>query len=204
MNQIDYTPEQWIYENALITRFDVSNQELDPVELYECEIRGARLNGVTLRRWVFENCLSKDSDLSTLILKQCVFQNCRFEGCKLIGSDWRQNQSLLLQVRFYACDLSLSWMSDLHFDQWVVDECQCTEVDFSRSQLLKSKWIKTNVSGALFEESQLQESDLVGALHEGFHPDVSNLKGATLSIETAIRLIEEQGMFVSKECSSYK
>ena len=198
MDQIEYNAEQWIYENVIITRFEVSNQELDPVELYDCEIRGARLNATTLRRWVFENCLFKDSDLSGLVLNQCVFQSCRFEGCKLIGSDWRQNQSLLLQVRFSSCDLSLSWMNNLHFDQLLMENCQCSEVDFSRSQLIQSKWVRSNVKGALFEESQLQEAHLVGALNEQFNPQSSNLRGATLSIKTAIRLIEEQGMYVSR------
>ena len=198
MDQIEYTTEQWIYENVIITRLEAVHQELDPVELYDCEIRGARLNSSMLRRWVFENCLFKDSDLSALVLNQCVFQNCRFEGCKLIGSDWRQNQSLLLQVRFSSCDLSLSWMSDLKFDQLLIEDSQCSEVDFSRSQLTQSKWIKSDVRGALFEESQLQGAHLVGALNEQFNPQISNLRGATLSIDTAIRLIEEQGMYVSR------
>ena len=89
-------------------------------------------------------------------------------------------------------------MSDLKFDQLLIEDSQCSEVDFSRSQLTQSKWIKSDVRGALFEESQLQEAHLVGALNEQFNPQISNLRGATLSIDTAIRLIEEQGMYVSR------
>ena len=137
----------------VLTRLNASHHELDPVELYDCEIRGAHLNGTTLRRWVFENCNFKDSNLSALILQQCIFQNCHFEGCKLIGSDWRQNQSILLQVRFSSCDLSLSWMSDLHFEQLIMEESNCMEVDFSRSQLTQSTWVETNVRDAIFDKT---------------------------------------------------
>ena len=191
-----YNPKQWIYENTLIHALHAPDQILDPVEIYDCEIQGGCLSGSTLRRWFFEKCTFKDCDLSNLIWNQCGFEHCVFEGCRLIGSDWRQSTQLALQVEFYQCDLSLSLMSDLQFHQVVFEECQCTEIDFTRSSLVQSRFTQTNVRGALFEESNLQDAHLVGALEENFHPNHSNLKGATLSVNTAIRLIEEQGMKV--------
>jgi fluoroquinolone resistance protein len=196
LNTVKFDKSQWIYEEVIIKAISAQDEVLDPVEVYDSNIHSAQLNGSTLRRWVFENCNFKECDLSNITFNQCVFQNCTFNGCRLIGSDWSQSTRIALHVQFENCDLSLSNFTQVQCSAIRFKDCRCMDVDFSGSTLAKSVFINTSVKGSLFEDSDLRDADLVGALDNNFHPDDSQLNGASISIHTAIRLIESQGMKV--------
>ena len=54
------------------------------------------------------------------------------------------------------------------------------------------------MTDALFEESKLIDANLTGAIGERFDPNVSVLRGATVSVATAIRLVETMGLNVER------
>ena len=77
--------------------------------------------------------------------------------------------------------------------------CNCSDVDFSQSDLSKTHFINTQVHQALFENTNLTEAELSGALGEQFDPKQSQMTDATVSIKTAIRLVEMMGLKVMQE-----
>ena len=60
MNEKVFQKEEWLYEEVVVTQLKAEDQDLDPVELYDCTIINAKLTGSTLKRWVFENCIFKE------------------------------------------------------------------------------------------------------------------------------------------------
>ena len=196
MNEKIFQKEQWLYEEVLVTHLKAEDQDLDPVELYDCTIINAKLTGSTLKRWVFENCIFKDSDLSNVTFENCIFDQCNFVSCRMIGVDLTKNQSQSLQLSFKDCDLSLSNFSGLHLTEIQFTDSQCSETDFSHSQMSKCHFRNTRVNGAIFENTNLNSSHLVGALDESFDLKASNLSQATISVQTAIRLISAMGLKV--------
>ena len=198
MIQVPYSPTQWLYEELELTDLIAEESILDQVEVYGCEITRARLRSATLKRWVFEACTFRDCDLSNINWEGCTFIGCHFIDCRFIGSDWRQVASLVAEVNFERCDLSLSHMSGIALRSSRFEHCKCIDTDFSRSDLSESSWSGTEVTDALFEETKLMNANLSGAIGERFDPNVSVLSGATVSVATAIRLVEMMGLTVER------
>ncbi len=196
--EVTFKIGQWLYEGVTIVKLDHPEKILDPIELYDCLITGAKLSGSTLRRWVFEECIFTDCDLSNLTFDQCVFEGCLFKDCRLIGSKWRLGESLLNQLSFIGCDLSLSDLSQGNFSEVKFEDCLCTDVDFSGSILRQSHFLNTSIDRAMFEQSDLSEANLSGALHGNFSLDETILTNATVSVTTAIRVIESLGLKVDR------
>ncbi|MAD61851.1 MAG: hypothetical protein CMH49_10135 [Myxococcales bacterium] len=196
MDQKEYEAKEWLYETVRLTKLWCENDSLEPVELYDCEIIGARLSKSTLKRWVFENCTFKDSDLSNLNFESCVFDHCHFEACRLIGSQFIQSSDKKQQISFKDCDLSLSNLSQMNLEGVSFSHCNCSDVDFSYSNLTMAQFIETQVHQALFENSNLSEAELSGALGEQFDPSLNQMTNATVTISTAIRLVENLGLKV--------
>lgn len=192
-----FQADQWLYEGEKLTEVFVEHQVLSPVEIYECEIEGARLSGSTLKRWVFEDCVLKDCDLSNLTFEQCTFVRCRFLACRLIGSDWRST-GLITELSFVDSDLSYSQLNGINMPQTRFERSRCIEVDFTKTNLSKASFIETTVEQARFEQANLAQADLTGALHEEFDPQVSTMTDAVISLETAIRLAEVTGLRVKR------
>jgi fluoroquinolone resistance protein len=197
MNEKIFDRQAWLYESTTVTQLHLEDESLEPVEIYDCEIIGAKLSGSTLKRWIFEQCIFKDSDLSNITFDHCVFENCTFISCRLIGSNWNQSQSYLQQLSFESCDLSLSQLSNNNLAGVIFTDCQCSEVDFSQSTLTKARFLNTYVTNALFEGTNLEDAHLVGALGECFQPSESKLTQATVSVNTAIRMVNAMGIQVA-------
>ena len=62
-----------------------------------------------------------------------------------------------------------------------------------------AQFIETQVHQALFEKSNLSEAELSGALGEQFDPSLNQMTNATVTISTAIRLVETMGLKVRQE-----
>ena len=196
MKSVEFDHNQWIYEEVIISSISAQNELLNPVEIYDCEIHHAQLSAATLRRWVFENCIFKDCDLSNVIFDQCIFQNSLFDGCRLIGSNWSRSTQMNLHVQFINSNLSLSNFTQVDCSKVIFKNSMCMNVDFSGSKLMDSVFTNTSIKGSIFEETDLSGADLVGALEDPFDLHHTRLKGATISLTTAIRLIESQGIKV--------
>jgi fluoroquinolone resistance protein len=186
----------WLYEDVCLHGLEQPGQELAPVELYRSEVRGARLGGATLRRWVFEDCKLVDCDLSNANLVGCAFQRVTFVGCRLVGVDWRVVEPLLLQVGFEECTLSLSNFAGVPLRSTRLTDCSATEVDFTRADLRSSIWHGTRLDGALFAATRLEGADLSEAVHGDIDPASNKVAGAVFSVEAALRFVRSFGIVV--------
>lgn len=196
MDEREFRREEWLYEGVVVTQLNIEHQEVDPVELYDCELPNAQLSGAKIKRWVFEGCIFKDSDLSNVIMESCIFDQCQFIRCRLIGSDWSQSQSRVQKLSFQGCDLSLSNFSGVDLTRAEFIDCKCLEVDFSGGLLKRCVFVNTHVTDSTFDHANLSEADVVGALGERFNLADTTLDQATVSVHTAIRLVEAMGLHV--------
>ena len=116
----------------------------------------------------------------------------------MIGIDWTGLGELTIEAYFDACDLSFANLSQLSFKNLHLENTRCTNVDFTKSNLTESSFITTDVAGALFDEARLNHSNLIGAINEQFDPSKCEMTGATISLETAIRLAQMRGLIVDR------
>lgn len=196
MDTCSFSKSQWLYEGQLVLDLHIENEELPQVELYDCTILNAKLSGAILQRWVFENCVFKDSDLSNLHFENCIFEECLFEDSRLIGTQWKQSSERHLQLKFNRCDLSLANLNGLNLQKVSFTSSNCREVDFSHSKLMESHFLDTHVHQAVFEGADLSLAHLSGAIGEQFDLSTTTLAHATISMNTAVRLIEQMGLKV--------
>jgi fluoroquinolone resistance protein len=191
-----FSDDDWLYESTTVTGLDRPGQELPAVEFYESTLRAARLGSATLRRWLFEDCHFEACDLSNATLSQCTFQRCTFHGCRLVGVDWRQVSALSFNVEFHECSLSLSNFSGMSLMGLNCVDSDLSEVDFTEADLRNATFGGSELAGAIFQQTRLENTDLSFARNEEIDPLNNRITGLKLSMAGAIRLVERLGVTV--------
>ena len=158
-----FSDSAWLYEDTTLIDLNRPNDVLPPVECYSTEIRGAKLGGSTLTRWIFEDCRFTHCDLSNVKLDDVVLQNCHFDDCRLLGIDWRRAKALNLELSFTQCQLSLSNFSGMALKGMVLKSSDCSDVDFTQANLENANFENSTLAGALFDRTRLNSADLSGA-----------------------------------------
>lgn len=189
-----YTDSVWLYEDTTLIDLTRPNAQLEPVECYNSEIRGAKLGGSTLIRWIFEDCRFTHCDMSNINLDDVVFQNCHFEDCRLLGIDWRRAKSLNLQLSFSHCQLSLSNFSGMHLKGLSLKHSDCSDVDFCETDLRNADFQDAQVKGALFERTRLESADLSSSHDVVIDPGNNAVKGLKLSVSAALTMARRFGI----------
>ncbi len=191
-----FSDAAWLYEDTTLIEFNRPNLKLPPVECYTTEIRGAKLSGSTLTRWIFEDCRFTHCDLSNVEFEDVVLQNCHFEDCRLFGIDWRRVKALNLELSFMQCQLSLSNFSGMALNGLQLKSSDCSDVDFTQTNLEGANFENSSLKGVLFDATRLNSADLSRA-HEVFiNPESNAVQGLKLSVSAALHLARRTGIEV--------
>ena len=189
-----FSDAAWLYEDTTLIELNRPHVQLPPVECYNTEIRGAKLGGTILKRWIFEDCRFTHCDLSNVELDEVALQNCYFEDCRLIGIDWRRAKSLNFRVNFMQCQLSLSNFSGMQLTGLQFTHSDCRDVDFTQTDLENTNFEDTHLHGALFDRTRFNSADLSRAHGVFIDPTMNSVKGLKLSVEAALSMARRTGI----------
>jgi fluoroquinolone resistance protein len=191
-----FTDSTWLYEDTILIELNRPNAKLETVECYDTEIRGAKLGGSTLTRWIFEDCRFTHCDLSNVQFDDVVLQNCHFEDCRLLGIDWRGAKTLNLEVSFTQCQLSLSNFSGMVLKGLHLKNSDCSDVDFTQANLEGADFENSSLKNVLFDETRLNSADLSYAHDVFIDPENNAVKGLKLSVTAAVSMARRFGIEV--------
>ncbi len=146
---------------------DLSEAIIDTANMFEVDLRGAKLASASITITSFLRCKLDGADLSSAKLRQAGFVECSAVGLNLagaslervvfaLGSDLEGASMVRTRVKhssFRACSLKKADLTDA-----VVDEC-----DFGESILEGAKLRRTSAKKSLFMRADLRFSDLRGS-----------------------------------------
>ncbi|MBN7812677.1 pentapeptide repeat-containing protein [Algoriphagus sp. H41] len=168
--------------------------DFQPGEYDSCTFTGCNLSNLNLHGSSFENCTFKNCDLSNAKVSGVSLQMVRFEHCKILGVHFNSANPFLLEFHFDGCQLDYCNFFNLKLKKSVFKACRLLEVDFSQADLGGASFVGSDLSGTVFDRSQLEKADFREALHYRIDPETNKIKGARFDLEGLPGLLGKWGI----------
>ena len=126
-------------------------------------------------------CEFIDCNLSNANLKHTIFNDVSFSHCKMMGLKFEECNDFLMDFNFIDCALHLSSFYHLSLKKQKFKACRLIQVDFTEAELIGSSFNNCDLEGAIFERTNLENSDFRTATHFTIDPEKNRLKKAKFS-----------------------
>lgn len=178
--------EDLVLKQQDYTKSPLAVADYDGCSFEQCNFTNTDLSGIT-----FSDCSFVDCDLSNAKLVKTGFKDVRFRGCKLMGLHFEDCDPFLLQMRFQQCILNLSCFYQVKIPKTVFEDCSMKEVDLTAADVSQSLFSNCDLSGALFDDTRLEKSDLRTAFGYVMDPDKNKIRKARFSHEGVMGLLSK-------------
>ncbi|MDR7072436.1 pentapeptide repeat-containing protein [Fictibacillus barbaricus] len=141
---------------------------------------------------IFEKC-----DLSNVKLNGARFNRVEFRECKMAGTDF--DDSVMHDVQFIDCQAPYSLFNLTELRDVKFDHCLLKEANFIESTLENVQLGNSTIQEVQFSDTALKNVDLSSCQFTFIHVKEDDLRGAIISPEQAITLIEVFGLEVNHD-----
>jgi fluoroquinolone resistance protein len=180
---IDQTFKRVIYRSKV-----ASHKTFEQCTFSHCSFSETRFEFCTFRDCVFTDC-----DLRLLHVKGCSFSNVTFGKSEVTYVNWTEGSwsktGLLNSIHFSECNISYCTFIGLTLKKFSAVKCTAHDVDFSEADLAKAIFTGTDFSESRFLNTNLIETDFIGALNYAISPLVNQVKNAKFSLPQALALL---------------
>jgi uncharacterized protein YjbI with pentapeptide repeats len=135
--------------DAVVT--EVTDGDLDDVELVRCVLEGVRLTARSARRLRLVDVVLRDCELSGADLSEARLTRVRLEGCRAEGLDLGMVKGVDLVVVGSKFTEASARMAEL--ERWRLDDCD----------LRRSEWQRSVLTAGVVDGCDLDHADLSGA-----------------------------------------
>jgi fluoroquinolone resistance protein len=160
----------------------------------ECRFIRSLFNGADLSAVIFRNCLFEGCDLSLAKVRDTSFQEVRFSDCKLLGVQFCECRTFLLELAFKGCMLKLSMFNRLHLKNTEFVDCDLEEADFTETDLAGAVFRRCDLSRTIFEHTNLEKADFRSATNYSINPETNRLRKARFSLPGVAGLLDRYGI----------
>lgn len=182
------------YEDQLFTEATLLGQQLSP-GLYE----GCR----------FEGCNLSGADFTGLRLSDCRFTRCNLSNARLAGSSWNQVWLVGCQAMGLAFGDCPSATFHIHCEDSRLDfasflrcplratvfrRCSLQQADFTGADLREAAFPGSILTGALFDNCQLEKCDFLEAADFQIDPARNRMRGARFRAADLEGLLRHYGL----------
>ena len=168
-------------------------ETFDELYFQNCTFIGCQFIQSSFLSCVFEDCVFERCDLSLMVVNKSSFIEVAFKDCKCVGINWTVSGPRL-SPRFERCNVTRSSFLERKIPELHLKNCIAHEVNFSNAILPWSDFSASDFEGALFNQSDLQDSTFEDAKNYAINPSENNLKGATFSLPEALGLLNGLGI----------
>lgn len=159
--------------------------EYENCGINQCSFVSADLSCFTFSECVFENC-----DFSMPLLKNTTFRDVSFNICKLLGLGFDQCNPFLLWFSFEESILDFSSFYGLKLKKINFSSCKLEQVDFSEADIRNSVFDTCELSGAVIENTILENSDFRTAHNFSIDPERNRIRNAKFSATNIAGLLD--------------
>jgi len=193
-SKLEYSDD--VFEQLALEGREVVSSSFRDCRFVRCDLREA-----TFRSCSFEGCEFAECELSLVRLPHCSFASTEFDGCKMIGVNWAEARwpakRIWPPLGFERCVMDHSTFLGLDLKGVRIVDCSAKDADFRETLLAGAVLSGSDLSGALFGETDLTDADLKGALNYAIDPRANTLKGAKFSLPEAMSLLAELDVEIS-------
>ena len=150
-------------------------------EFESCRFIHCALINQNFSKTEFNDCSFEDCDLSGASLQKTSFSNVRFTSCKLQGLQFNDCNEYIFECVFDHCQMNYASFYNRNLKQIRFDHCRLDEVDFTGADLSGNHFPFCSLSGAVFEQCNLEKTDFRTALNFSIDPGMNRMKKARFS-----------------------
>ena len=165
------------YEACVFTDCTLANQDLSHINFIECE---------------FKNC-----DLSMAKTFQMSLRDVVFEDCKLVGLQFDQCNDTIFAIHCSNCQLNVASLQGVNLKRSTFKNCRMHEVDFLQADALDVLFDECDFEGAVFERTNLKESDFSTSYNYVIDPENNYIEGARFSLQGLPGLVKKYGIVIN-------
>ena len=158
-----------------------------------CDLTEANFYGCDFVKCTFDNC-----NLSMVKFAKIGLDNINFIDCKMVGADFSNTKDFLFGVNFANCILDYATFMKKKNRKAKFESCSLKGADFSEADLTDSKFIKCDLSAAVFMRSVLNGVNFSSAFNYTIDPEKNNLRKAKFSTTGLAGLLENYGIIVAE------
>jgi fluoroquinolone resistance protein len=172
---------------------DWSKRTLSKRTFEACHFQRCDFSDATVTECRFLDCHFLECNLSLLKMTGSKFRSAEFQDCKALGVDWTraswQRFATAAQLKFHRCNLSDSSFFGLALQECVFDNCKAHDADFREANCTGARFSFSDLSRTLFGKTILSGADFSDA--GNFDIDVfdNQIVGAKFSRYEALRLL---------------
>jgi uncharacterized protein YjbI with pentapeptide repeats len=181
------------FEAQVFTQVDVPAAVLDGKEFYRCTFRGAKLQQSRWSRSLLEDCSFDTCDLSGALLNQLALRKVEFRQCKLIGIDWSKLGNYP-EVSFVECNLRYAAFGDLELAKTHFERCAMQECSFIRTKLGHAVFEACELADARFDGCDLRAASFTQSQGVLVDPTKNKVQGMKMPLTSAILLAASFGI----------
>lgn len=180
-------------------QFDSCDFTLKALEFGEydnCHFKNCRFSKVDLSEITFNECSFEGCDLSLAVLTGTSLSNVKFRDCKMLGLRFDECKKLLFSVDFQGCQLNHSSFFGIAMRGTRFIDCSLLEVDLVQTQLGAAVFQNCDLSGVMFDRTNLEKADLSSARNFSLDPEKNRIRRAKFSAAGLAGLLEKYELVV--------
>jgi uncharacterized protein YjbI with pentapeptide repeats len=181
------------YTGQTFKGFDLSGREIRGKTFVECRFARSRLREARLTGCTFHDCAFVECDLSLIDVTDSAFRTVRFENSQVIGVNWTLavwgRAGVLNSIGFARCAISYSTFIGLCLPGLAIESCTARDVDFAEADLSKASFRGTDLLESRFLHTNLTGADFTGASNYAIDATLNTLKKTRFSLPEAMSLL---------------
>ena len=179
---------------------DQTFEKISVIELGEydhCIFKNCAFESADFKNFKFLDCRFESCNVSLVQLSGACVQKVHFADCKMQGLRFEACNPFLFEVSFERCSLNLSSFYQVKTKGTSFLNCQLQEVDFTEAHFPKAIFDNCDLSGALFDHTNLIEADFRTAHSYEINPSINQIKKAKFSSDGLAGLLQSFGISIS-------
>ena len=182
------------YSNKLFKDINFCNEKIEKKEFDNCTFIGCNFSDSEFIKCKFLDCTFKGCNLSLIKINQSKFFDVIFEDSKLIGVNWTMaawpSIKLSNTLKFHRCILNDSSFLDLFLREIIILECKAHYVDFRGADCSQADFSYTDLEGCLFVNTNLTEANFEEAKNYSINVFSNIIKKAKFTLPEAVNLLQ--------------
>lgn len=176
----------------------IDDIKFEKIQFEDCVFSNCNFSDVVWKDTQFIDCEFHECNLSNAKIEYTSFQTVRFIGCKMIGLQFDHANPFALTLSFEECLLQNSSFYGLNLAKthWV--KCNLSEVDFAACNLQQAHILGCNLEGAIFDNTQLQKTNLGASSNWIINPSINSVKGMVIDQRELKGLVAHLGIKIKR------
>ena len=164
------------------------------IDLTEATLTGMVFNECTFRRVQFNCSVHRDGAFVNCTFTNCSFFETSFTGCKLLGSTFDRCTFDLMRVN--GGNWAHAGLAGADLRKASFEGVRMREADLTGARCQGAVLRECDLTSAWLNGAVLTECDLRGSELAGIEPESVSLRGAIVTVEQAVVIVEALGLEV--------